>query len=152
MKIFIILLNKFIYFIGKLINKGSSMPGKISLKLDKNILKKVKLPKNIVMVTGSNGKTSTTEIINSILSDDLEPFTPTEMMSVEKFSGYILDPTGKYLIMAVKKWNPDTGKSYSHLRYKNIETSETKILTPQIEGQSDSSPQFSSAFPNYLFF
>ena len=68
MKIFIILLNKFIYFIGKLINKGSSMPGKISLKLDKNILKKVKLPKNIVMVTGSNGKTSTTEIINSILS------------------------------------------------------------------------------------
>ena len=91
-------------------------------------------------------------IINSILCDDLEPFTPTEMMSVEKFSGYILDPTGKYLIMAVKKWNPDTGKSYSHLRYKNIETSETKILTPKIEGQSDSSPQFSSAFPNYLFF
>ena len=74
------------------------------------------------------------------------------MMSVEKFSAYILSPDGKYLILGVKKWNPDTGKSYSHLRYKNIETKETKILTPNIEGQSDSSPQFSTSFPNYLFF
>ena len=68
MKSVIILINKFIYFIGKLMHKGSSMPGKVSLKLDKNILKKIKLPKNIVMITGSNGKTSTTEIIYSILS------------------------------------------------------------------------------------
>ena len=68
MKTCIILLNKFIYFIGKLVSKGSSMPGKISLKIDKNILKKIKLPKNVIMITGSNGKTSTTEIIYSILS------------------------------------------------------------------------------------
>ena len=90
-------------------------------------------------------------LINNILSDD-EPFTPTEMMSVEKFSGYILSPDGNYLIMGVKRWNPDTGKSYSHFRFKNLKTNETKILTPKIEGQSDSSPQFSSAFPNFLFF
>jgi dipeptidyl aminopeptidase/acylaminoacyl peptidase len=74
------------------------------------------------------------------------------MMSVEKFSGYILSPDGNYLIMGVKRWNPDTGKSYSHFRFKNLKTNETKILTPKIEGQSDSSPQFSSAFPNFLFF
>ena len=91
-------------------------------------------------------------ILVNIIADDLEPFTPTEMMSVEKFSGYILSPDGKYLIMGVKKWNPESGKSYSHLRYKNIETGETKFLTPKKEGQSDTSPQFSTAFPNYLFF
>ena len=68
MKSIIILINKFVYFIGKIMHRGSSLPGKISLKLDKNILKKVKLPKNIVMVTGSNGKTSTTEIIYNIFS------------------------------------------------------------------------------------
>lgn len=68
MKSLIILINKFIYFVGKIMHKGSSMPGKIALKLDKNILKKVKLPKDIIMVTGSNGKTSTTEIINNILT------------------------------------------------------------------------------------
>lgn len=70
MKSLIILINKFIYFVGKIMHKGSSMPGKIALKLDKNILKKIKLPKDIIMVTGSNGKTSTTEIINSILTNN----------------------------------------------------------------------------------
>lgn len=66
-KTFIILIAKILYFIGKLIGKGSSMPGQIALKLDKNILKRIKLPKNIIVVTGSNGKTSTTELICSIL-------------------------------------------------------------------------------------
>lgn len=66
-KTFIILIAKILYFIGKLIGKGSSMPGQIALKLDKNILKRIKLPENIIVVTGSNGKTSTTELICSIL-------------------------------------------------------------------------------------
>ena len=70
MKTIIILINKFLYWIGKLIGKGSSMPGKIALKLDKNILKKIKLPDNIVVVTGSNGKTSTVEMINSVLTEN----------------------------------------------------------------------------------
>ena len=36
MKILIILLNKIIYCIGRCVKKGSSLPGKIALKLDKN--------------------------------------------------------------------------------------------------------------------
>ena len=70
MKIIIILLAKFIYFIGKMVHKGSSLPGKIALKLDKNILKKIKLPENIIMVTGSNGKTSTTEMIYNVFKEN----------------------------------------------------------------------------------
>lgn len=70
MKTIIILINKFLYLIGKLMGKGSSMPGKIALKLDKNILKKINLPDNIIVVTGSNGKTSTVEMINSVLTEN----------------------------------------------------------------------------------
>ena len=70
MKSIIILLNKFLYWLGKMIGKGSSMPGKIALKLDKNILKKINLPDNIIVVTGSNGKTSTVEMINSVLTEN----------------------------------------------------------------------------------
>ena len=69
MKSIIILISKFIYWIGKLVGKGSSLPGQIALKLDKNILKKIKLPDNIIVVTGSNGKTSTVEMIYKVLTN-----------------------------------------------------------------------------------
>lgn len=69
MKLFIILLSKFIYWLGKLVGKGSSLPGEIALKLDPSILKKIKLPDNIIVVTGSNGKTSTSEMIYSVLKN-----------------------------------------------------------------------------------
>lgn len=70
MKSLIILMNKIIYFVGKIMKKGSSLPGKIALRLDKNILSKIKLPENIIMVTGSNGKTSTTEMIYNVLKEN----------------------------------------------------------------------------------
>ncbi|MBQ9314647.1 MAG: hypothetical protein IJ220_06645 [Clostridia bacterium] len=67
MKMIIILLSKFLYFFGKIFGKNMSLPGKLALKMDSLILKKIKLPGNIIMVTGSNGKTSTTEMISKIL-------------------------------------------------------------------------------------
>lgn len=70
LKILIILLSKLLYFIGKLIGKGSSLPGQIALKLDKNILKKIVLPRDVIVVTGSNGKTSTVEMICSVLENN----------------------------------------------------------------------------------
>ena len=69
MRALIILLNKILYKIGKIFKKGSSMPGQVALNIDKNILKKISLPDNIIMVTGSNGKTSTTEMICSVLTE-----------------------------------------------------------------------------------
>lgn len=69
-KSLIIILNKIIYKIGKLLKKGSSKPGQIALKLDKDILSKVTLPEDIIVVTGSNGKTSTTELIYNVLKDN----------------------------------------------------------------------------------
>ena len=89
-------------------------------------------------------------IINSQQSP--ESLTPTELLSMLKISDFTLSPNGQYLIICIKKWNPETGKSYTHLQYKNLQTNETKVLTPNIEGQSDISPQFSSSFPNILFF
>ena len=65
--IFVIFICKLLKILGGLIGRGSSLPGQIALKLDKNILQNVQLPKNIVAVTGSNGKTSTVEMISHIL-------------------------------------------------------------------------------------
>ena len=68
MKVFItILICKLLRFVGRLIGKGSSFPGQVALKLCPDILSRVQLPEYIIAVTGSNGKTSTVEMIAHIL-------------------------------------------------------------------------------------
>jgi len=70
-KVFVaIAICKILYFIGKLIGKGSSLPGMIALKVCPDALKHLKLPKHIIAITGSNGKTSTAELIAHALSAD----------------------------------------------------------------------------------
>ena len=54
-------------FAGKLLGKGSSLPGKIALKLCPNILSRLTLPGSGIAITGSNGKTSTVEMIANVL-------------------------------------------------------------------------------------
>ncbi len=62
-----VLICKMLYFIGKTVGKGSSLPGKIVLKLFPDILGKIRLPDTVIAVSGSNGKTSTVEMIAHIL-------------------------------------------------------------------------------------
>ena len=67
-RFFTILICKLLRFVGKMIGKGSSMPGQIALKICPDILKRVTLPQYIIAITGSNGKTSTVEMIAHILT------------------------------------------------------------------------------------
>ena len=46
-----------------IVHRGGSLPGQIGLKLDGNVLSKLKFDGVIVMVTGTNGKTSTSNLI-----------------------------------------------------------------------------------------
>ena len=69
-KFLAILVCKLGRFVGKLVGKGSSMPGKFALKICPDILRRVQLPPHIIAVTGSNGKTSTVEMIAAILRAD----------------------------------------------------------------------------------
>ena len=66
-KLLAIIVCKLLRFVGKLVGKGSSLPGKYALKICPDILRRVELPKHIIAVTGSNGKTSTVEMIAAIL-------------------------------------------------------------------------------------
>ncbi|MBE6996275.1 MAG: DUF1727 domain-containing protein [Ruminococcaceae bacterium] len=66
-KLLAILVCKALRIAGKLVGKGSSLPGKYALKLCPDILRRVELPRHIIAVTGSNGKTSTVEMIAAIL-------------------------------------------------------------------------------------
>ena len=62
-----IIICKLLRFVGRLVGKGSSLPGQYALKICPDVLGRVKLPPTIIAVTGSNGKTSTVEMIAAIL-------------------------------------------------------------------------------------
>ena len=67
MKFLTILICKVIKKLGSLIGRGSSLPGKVALKINPSILSQIELPKHIIAVTGSNGKTSTVDMIADCL-------------------------------------------------------------------------------------
>ena len=71
MRLFLaIVVCKVLRFVGGLVGKGSSLPGAFALKLCPDVLGRVKLPERVIAVTGSNGKTSTVEMIAAILQAD----------------------------------------------------------------------------------
>ena len=68
LKVFLaVFICKILYFIGKRVGKGSSLPGKVVLKLFPDVLERLCLPDTVIAVTGSNGKTTTTELIVRVL-------------------------------------------------------------------------------------
>lgn len=57
------------FILTKIFKRGSSLPGVIALKIDKNILKEVAKGYKIILITGTNGKTTTTALMAHILKD-----------------------------------------------------------------------------------
>ena len=51
--------HKLLSFFGR----GGSLPGSIALKLDKDFIKRFKMPEFVILVTGTNGKTTTSNLI-----------------------------------------------------------------------------------------
>ena len=70
MKFIAIICGKLAIIAGKILKRGSALPGRIALKLDKKIMYKIKLPKIVIAVTGSSGKGSTTKLIADSLKDN----------------------------------------------------------------------------------
>lgn len=66
----VIFVCKFIYKFMNLLGKnGGTLPGNIALRLNRNILKHFNVSGTVIAVTGTNGKTSTTNLISNILSN-----------------------------------------------------------------------------------
>ena len=68
-KLLAILLCKIGHRIGGLFGRGSSLPGKYALKICPDILSRVRMPEYSIGVSGSNGKTSTVEMMRDMLEN-----------------------------------------------------------------------------------
>ena len=68
-KILTIIVSKFIIFILKFKNQGSSFPGKVALKMCPDILKHVSRNVESIFITGTNGKTTTTALTTHIFNN-----------------------------------------------------------------------------------
>lgn len=66
----IILAKTAAYLSKHLFKGGTNFPGKIALKIDKNVLKTVCKGYKVILVTGTNGKTTTTSMIYNILNEN----------------------------------------------------------------------------------
>lgn len=66
MKILTILFGKFVLFVCKKLGRGSALPGELTYRFNKNILSYFEKPKQVIAVTGSSGKGSTTKIIAEV--------------------------------------------------------------------------------------
>lgn len=65
-----IIISKIVLKLSKTFLKGgTNFPGKVALKVDNNILKTVAKGYKVIIVTGTNGKTTTTNMIYSMLKD-----------------------------------------------------------------------------------
>lgn len=57
------------WFLHNFLHGGSSLPGKLTTKLDPDILKKWNHDYRVIIVTGTNGKTLTTALITKVLEE-----------------------------------------------------------------------------------
>ena len=118
-----ILATKLTIFITKtLLKGGTTFPGKIALKLDKDILTKVALGYNVILVTGTNGKTTTTSMIYNILKEKGYPVI-TNNTGANLYSGIVTTFVDNYKF---------SDKNHEKFAVIEVDEANVKFITEKI--------------------
>ena len=119
-----ILAGKTSHFVLSKLGRGSTLPGKIALKFDKNILDTLAKDYEIVVVTGTNGKTLTTALTVGILK--------------EAFGAIVTNPSGANMITGITSTFLTAKKAKSGKKIAALEIEEaslpkiTEYITPSL--------------------
>ena len=119
-----ILVGKASHFVLSKLGRGSTLPGKIALKFDKDILDTLAKDYEIVVVTGTNGKTLTTALTVGILK--------------EAFGEIVTNPSGANMITGITSTFLTAKKAKSGKKIAVLEIDEaslpkiTEYITPSL--------------------
>ena len=114
MKNIAILVEKILSFLLRLIHRGGSLPGRFALKLYNNVLQKLDIQCPVILVTGTNGKTSTCNLIASSLEnagktvitnrrgDNMREGIATSVLNAATLSGVV---HADYIVLEVDELN-----------------------------------------------
>lgn len=120
-----IIVGKLVHLLGSRIGKATNLPGELALKICPSLFSKFKFKGKILAVTGSNGKTTTSNIIAHILRNsgysvahnakgsNLTGGIATTLLTAGNFSGYInkdyvvLEVDERYSRLIFKDFQPD---------------------------------------------
>lgn len=108
-----ILAGKSSHFILSKLGRGSTLPGKIALKFDKDILDTLAQDYEIVVVTGTNGKTLTTALTVGILK--------------EAFGQIVTNPSGANMITGITSTFLTAKKAKSGKKIAVLEIDEASL-------------------------
>ena len=108
-----IVVGKTAYFILSKMGRGSTLPGKLALKCDKNILDTIAKDYEIVVVTGTNGKTLTTALTVGILQ--------------QAFGEIVTNPSGANMITGITSTFLTAKKSPSGKKLAVLEIDEASL-------------------------
>lgn len=119
-----ILAAKITTFLSKTLFKGgSNFPGSIALKIDKDILKEVTKGYKVILVTGTNGKTTTTSMISNILIEDGKEVI-TNSTGANLYSGIVACFINNF------KFNKKVSDSYAVIE---VDEANLRFITKHIE-------------------
>ncbi len=124
-RIIAILAGRFVSFAGKFVGRASNLPGQIALKICPDFLKHFTFKGKVIAITGSNGKTTTTNMIAHVLRENgykvvcnkeganLTPGIATTLLNNCTMSGYVdadftvLEVDERFARFIFKYFSPD---------------------------------------------
>lgn len=101
------------WFLHKFTNGGTSLPGKITLAIDPGVLKSLAKDYEIVIITGTNGKTLTTALTVKVLG--------------EKYSNILTNPSGSNMKQGIVSAFLTAQKTKSGKKLAVLETDEANV-------------------------
>ena len=120
-----IIVGKILHFVGKPFGKSTNLPGEIALKICPDLISKFRIKGRVLAVTGSNGKTTTANMVAHILKtcgfsvannakgSNLTGGVATTLITSSNLSGYIdrdyvvLEVDERFSRLIFRKFSPD---------------------------------------------